>query len=36
MLKRFNMEDSNPCYIPIDNKIKLEPNKLEANIKEIK
>jgi len=36
MLKRFNMEDSNPCYTPMDNKIKLEPNKLEANIEEIK
>jgi len=30
------MENSNPYYIFINNKIKLKPNKLEINIKEIK
>ena len=30
------MEDSNPCYTPMDDKIKLESYKLEANIKEVK
>jgi len=30
------MEDSNLCYTSIDDKIKLESNKLKTNIKEIK
>jgi len=36
ILKYFNIKDSNSYYISIDNKIKLKPNKLETNIKEIK
>jgi len=36
ILKHFNIKDSNPCHTPINNKIKLEPYKLEANIKEVK
>ena len=30
------MKDSNPCHAPMNDKIKLESYKLEANIEEIK
>jgi hypothetical protein len=36
VLEKFNMQDCNPIYTPMDSKIKFEPNKLQASESDIK